>query len=114
VEILKRLREAVHRKSPISGPTSGSSPWQCSSLQGALCQAVSGPKIDYWKGTRTLFRWSGSQWRLAVSKSKVCHKGTNISRYWRHPKMGRLHWKLFHNSSSKNISNSGSIVGLSV
>jgi hypothetical protein len=26
VEILKRLREAVHRKSPISGPTSGSSP----------------------------------------------------------------------------------------
>jgi hypothetical protein len=24
----------------------GSPPWQCSSSQGGLCQAVSGPKID--------------------------------------------------------------------
>jgi hypothetical protein len=27
--------------------------------------------------------------------------------------MWRRHWKLFHNRSSKNVSNSGSIVGLS-
>jgi hypothetical protein len=38
---------------------------------------------------------------------------TKISGYWRHPKIKMWrHWKLFHNRSSKNISISGSIVGL--
>jgi len=36
------------------------------------CQAVSGPKIDYWNGTPTLFPWFGSEWLVAVSKNKVC------------------------------------------
>jgi len=36
---------------------------------------------------------------------------TKISKYWRQRKMWRWYWKLFHKKSSKNISNSGSIVG---
>jgi len=51
-----------------------------------LCQAVSGPKIDYWIGTPTLFPWFSFEWPLPVSKNKACHKGTNISGYWKHPK----------------------------
>jgi hypothetical protein len=61
-------------------------PWQCSSSQGALCQAVCGPEIDYWNGAPTLLPCFGSEWLLAVSKNKVCLKGTMISGYWRHPK----------------------------
>jgi len=92
-----------------------SPPWQCSSSQGTLCQAVSGPKIDYWNGTPTLFPWFGSKWLLAVSKNKVCLKGVKISGYWRHSnKMWWQHWKLVHNGSYKNVSSSRSIVGLSM
>jgi len=77
------------------------------------CQAVSGPKIDYWNGT-PIFPWFGSEWLVTVSKNKVCLKGINISGYWRHQKKKWWwHWKLFHNSSSKNVSNSDNIVGLS-
>jgi hypothetical protein len=36
-------------------------PWQCSSSQGALCQAVLGPKLDYWNGIPTLFPWFCSE-----------------------------------------------------
>jgi hypothetical protein len=50
------------------------------------CQAVSGPKIDYWIVTFTLLPWFGFEWLLAVSKRKLCLKGTNISGYWRHRK----------------------------
>jgi hypothetical protein len=50
------------------------------------CQAVSGPKIDYWNGTPTLFPWFGSKFLLAASKNNLCLKGTKISGYWRHPK----------------------------
>jgi len=37
-----------------------SPPWQCSSTQGAVCQAVSGSKINYWSGSATPFPWFGS------------------------------------------------------
>jgi len=57
---------------------------QWSSSQGALCWALSGPKIAYWKGTTTLFPWFSPKWLLAVSWSKVCLKGMKISGYWRH------------------------------
>jgi hypothetical protein len=41
-------------------------------------------------------------------------KGTKILGYWRHLIKGsRWHWKLLHIRSSKNVSNSGRIVGLS-
>jgi len=60
--------------------------WQCSSSQGTFSQAVSGPKIYYWNGTPSVFFQFGSEWLLAVSKNKVCLKGTKISGYWRHPK----------------------------
>jgi hypothetical protein len=46
-------------------------------------------------------------------QNKVCLKGTKGSGYWRHPKMWRWHWKLFDIRSPKNVSISGSIVGLS-
>jgi hypothetical protein len=59
--------------------------WKCSSSQGALCQAVFGPKIDYCNVTPTLFLWFGSEWLLAVSKNKVCLKGEKISGYCSHP-----------------------------
>jgi hypothetical protein len=66
------------------GLTMDSLPWQCSSKQGTLCQAVSGSKTDYWNGTPILFPWLGSDWLLAVSKNKVCFKGMKTSGYWRH------------------------------
>jgi hypothetical protein len=53
-----------------------SPPWQWSSSQDALSQAVSGPKIDYWAGITALFPWFGSKWLLALSKNKVYLKGT--------------------------------------
>jgi len=37
---------------------------------------------------------------------------TKISGYWRHSKLWRRHWNLYHNKSSKNVSNSGSIIEL--
>jgi hypothetical protein len=60
-----------------------SPPW---SSQGTLCPAVSGPRINYWNGTPTLFSWFGSEWLLAVPINKVCLKWTKISGYWRHKK----------------------------
>jgi hypothetical protein len=46
---------------------------------------LSGPKINYWNVTPTLFLiWL---WIIsAVSKNtcKICLKGTKISGYWRH------------------------------
>jgi len=56
------------------------------SLQNALCQEISGPKIDYWNGTPALFPWFDSEWLLILSKNKVCLKGAKISRHWRHPR----------------------------
>jgi hypothetical protein len=94
---------------------SDSPSWQCSSSQGALCWAVTDPKIDCWNGTPILFPWFGSEWLQAIPSNKVCSKGTKTSGYWRHlkGKMWRRHWKLFHDRCSKNVSSSGSIVGLS-
>jgi hypothetical protein len=40
-----------------------------------LCQAVSGPKIDRWNGTPTLFPWFGTEWLVTISRSKSCLKG---------------------------------------
>jgi len=48
------------------------------------------------------------------SENKVWLKVMKISRYWRYQKMRREHWKLLHNRRSKNVSNSGSIVGKSI
>jgi len=45
-------------------------------------------------------------WLLPFSKNKVCLKETNNQKMW-------YHWKLLHYRSSKNVSNSGSILGLS-
>jgi hypothetical protein len=89
-------------------------PWQCSSSQGALCQTVSGPKIVYWNWKPILFPWFGSEWLLAVSENKFCLKRNEHFRILKaSKKKWRRHWKLFHNSSSKNVSNSGNIVELS-
>jgi hypothetical protein len=53
-------------------------PWQCSSSEGALCQVVSVPTIDYWKWTRTLFPCFCSKLLMAVFENKFCLKGTKI------------------------------------
>jgi hypothetical protein len=66
------------------GPSTGFSSMTVFQITGALCQAVSGTKIYYWNGTTTLLPWFGSEWLIAVSKNKVCLKGTKMSRYWRH------------------------------
>jgi len=52
------------------------------------------------------------QWLLALSRNKVCLKGMkildiNVQKKW-------WCWKLFHSWSSRNVSNSGSIVVLSL
>jgi len=49
------------------------------------CQAVSGPKINQWNGTSTLFPSFGNE-LLALSNNKVCLKGMKILGYWRHPR----------------------------
>jgi hypothetical protein len=47
MEILKRLRDAVRRKGLNFGPIIEFSITTMLQPKGALCQAVSGPKIDY-------------------------------------------------------------------
>jgi len=61
--------------------------------------------------TPTLFPLFGSKWLLAVTRTKVYLKGQDIRMLKMSKKMWQR-WKLFHNSS-KNVSNSGSIIGLS-
>jgi len=84
-----------------------SPPWQWPSSQGAFCQEVSGPKIDDWNGTPTIFPWFRSKWLLAVSGNKMCSNLRIFRILKTSKKMWRRHWKLFHNRSSKNVSNSG-------
>jgi len=82
MEILKWLQESVRRERTELWPI-----WivhhDIGLYHKALCQAVSGTKLNYWTGTSTLFPWFGSEWLLAVSKN-VCIKGTKILGYWRH------------------------------
>jgi hypothetical protein len=113
VGILKRLREAVLIKRPELWPNDWILQHDNAPAQKALSiKQFLDQKIDYWNGTSTLFTWFGSEWLVAVSKNKVCLKGT-ISVHWKHPKkVWRRHWKLFHNRSYWNVSNSGNIVGL--
>jgi hypothetical protein len=102
MEILQQLHEAVHRKWPELWHNNA--PAHKTHFL-SLCEAVSGTEIDYWKGTPTLFPSFSSEWLLAVSKNEVWLKGMKISVYWRHPKNLMM--------SSRNVSNSDSIIGLS-
>jgi hypothetical protein len=78
----------------------------------ALYQAVSGPRISYWNDALTLFPRFGSEWLLAVSRNKICLIGTKISDYWRHP--GKCDYSTeSYSTSSRTVSHSGSIFGLS-
>jgi len=79
------LQLFIEQKGLNLGPMTGLSTMTMLQLT-RCCQAVSSWKIDYWNRTPTLFPWCGSKWLLAVSKNKVCLRGTNISGYWRHPK----------------------------
>jgi hypothetical protein len=58
-------------------------------LTGRVLSRSFGPKIDNKNGSLTLFPWFGSERFLAVSKNKICFKGTNIIGCWRHRKMLR-------------------------
>jgi hypothetical protein len=57
--------------------------WQYFGSEGALLQADTGQKIEYWNLTSTLFTWFSSQ--LLAPKNKVCLNEINISGYWNHP-----------------------------
>jgi len=87
----------------------GSPPWQCSSSQGALCQAVSGPKIYYWNITLNLFPWFDSKWLVVISKNKACLKGWRFQDTEDIQNMWVRQWKLFHNRGSKSFTNSWGI-----
>jgi hypothetical protein len=100
------LREDERSKMPDSPP------WQNSNSQGPFCQAVYGPKIDYWNGTPTILPWFGTEW-LLFPKIKSALKRTRFQDIEDIQKKWRRYWTLFHNRSSKNFSNSGSIVELS-
>jgi hypothetical protein len=74
------------------------------------------PSSSFWPKNR-LLKWNtsfGSEWLLALFKN-VCLQGTDegFSILKTSKNMWRWHWKIFHNVSSKNIANSGNIVGLS-
>jgi len=116
VEILKQLHETVCREKAWTLAKQLDSPsLQCSrSSQEALYQAVSGPEIDYWSGTPTLFPWFGSKWFLAVSRNKVYlkewrfHDIEGIEKYV----MSALKANCI-TGVTKKVSNSGSIIELS-
>jgi alpha-L-fucosidase len=55
MEILKRLREAVRRKRPELWTNDWILHHDNAPAHKALCQVVSGPKIDYRNGAPTLF-----------------------------------------------------------
>jgi hypothetical protein len=90
-----------------------SPPWQCSSSQGAPCEAVSGQKIDYWTGTPILFPYlvPNDFWLFQKMKSSLRRlrfqdiEDIQKKKKWRH-------WKLFHNRSSKNVSNRCKYAGM--
>jgi len=70
--------------------------WQCSSSQGALCQAVSGPKIDYWNGTPTLFLPTNSMVHSPSWEATSHSANQGIPRLLCNPK---VHYRV-HNSPS--------------
>jgi hypothetical protein len=74
-----RLQKGLDSVQALNSP-----PWQCSSSQGALCQAVYGPKIYYWNGTPTLIFFFVSKWIVALSKNKVCRRVKKILQRWKH------------------------------
>jgi hypothetical protein len=87
MEILKRLHEALNRKKAWNLVLRlDSPPWQCSSSQGALCQAVSAQKSITEIEHPPYYPEIDSEWLVAVSKNKVCLKGTKILGYWTYPK----------------------------
>jgi hypothetical protein len=60
-----------------------SPPWQCSSSEGALCQELTGQNWLLKCNTHPIpLIWL----QMAISKNKVCLKGTKILGFWRHPK----------------------------
>jgi hypothetical protein len=57
-----------------------------------------------------LFPWFVFKWLLAVSKNKVCIKGTKISGYWRQ-KIKKMALRAIPEQEFSKVSLSGSIVG---
>jgi len=52
--IMQKYWSCMKRKAWPLAQQLGSAPWQCSSSQDTLCQAVSVPEINYWNGTHPI------------------------------------------------------------
>jgi len=105
VEILKQLHEAVHRKQPELWPNDKSSPCPANNVL-TVKQFLDQKSINEMKYLPCDF--------LLFPKIKC------VLKVWRFQdteeikkKMWWWQWKLSHNKSFKNVSNSGSIVGIS-
>jgi hypothetical protein len=115
MEILKRLCEAVRRKRPELRPNDSflhrdhAPPHKVFSAKQFLAQK----SITEMENPRCSHNLAPNDFWL-LPKMKSALKGRNFQdKFKTYEKMWRQHWKLFHNRSSRNVSNSGSIVGLS-
>jgi hypothetical protein len=70
-------------------------------------------KIDYWNGTLSIFPWFGSEWLTAVSKVKSALKERKFQDTDIQKECDDDTERYSSTRSSRNVSNSSSIVGLS-
>jgi hypothetical protein len=116
VKILRQLHEAVHRRRSKLWPNdcifhhNNDPAHKALSVKQFMVQ-----KIDYWNGTPTLTPdlalkdfWLFPKINSALKGWKFQYSISKTSK-----KMWWWHWMLFHNRSSKNVPNYGSIIGLS-
>jgi hypothetical protein len=101
----------AYKKARILAQLLDSPPWECFSSLGAVQQFLD-QKTDYWNETFICSLDFGPNCLRLFPRIKSALK-EQIFQDRRHPKkLWRRPWKIFHNRSSKNISNSGNIVGL--
>jgi hypothetical protein len=110
VEILKRLREAVRRKRPELCPND----WILHRDNATAHKALS---VKMFLAQKSITEVEHPPYPPDLTygcfQNKVCLKGTKMSGYSRHPRNVKTALKAVHIRSSKNVSNSSSIVGLS-
>jgi hypothetical protein len=111
---MKQSHEAVHRKRPELWPSN----WILHHDNAPAHKVFS---VEQFLTQKSIIEMKhppyspdlAPKWLLAVSRNKVCLKGTNISEYWRHPRNEMTALKAVWQQEFQNCSNSGSIIGLS-